>query len=503
MTPRDRLDAAAAPASPARAATGIAGLDDVLGGGLPKGSTYVVQGEPGTGKTTLGLQFLRHGQDHGEPGVYLALAHSTTEIEAIAASHGWDLAGIAIHEFAPGGAFDRVELEQTVFSPDDLEAGSLSDALVEALRSSGARRVVIDALDQLRLVSDRPQRYRRQLVLVTRALDRLGDATTLLLTDVPATAHDRELDGMVRGVVRLTRRTTAHGGQSRHLEVIKARGLAYDAGRHPFRIATGGLEVFGRAKGGTATTDPPPWRPASSGVPELDTMLGGGLEYGTTVLVAGTTGTGTSSLTLQYAAAAAARGERAVVFLTDERAAVYLRRAADLGHSVADLVVAERLAVRAVDPAAALPEALVEDIRGEVTSGGATVIVIDSLTGYLEALADDAATTLWRGLFAFLTDRGVLTLVVMREAGLVEGTGRLVPLDVSHLVDTIVRLRRHETGNDGGRSVQVVKKRLGPHDHAPRALLIGPGGVSVGACTALPAATRAGGGTLSAARDGP
>jgi circadian clock protein KaiC len=465
--------------SPARTSTGIDGLDTVLGGGLPRGFSYLVQGEPGAGKTTIGLQYLLAGVAAGERVLYLGLSHGAVELDAIARSHGWSIEGIPAPEFSALDASDQLAREQTVFSSDEYDAGELADPLIEAIRRERPQRVVIDAIEQLRLLSDRPQRYRRQLLLIHRALAETGGCTALFLADMPTEEDDRELAGTVHAVMALERRSSTFGTVWRRLRVTKGRGMVYQDGSHPLRIMTGGVTVQPRARHTDRVHDRE-WRIASSAIDGLDRLLGGGLAFGTSCLFLGATGTGKSTLVTSFTTAAAERGERVVVFSTDEREEIFLRRAAGLGMDARPYLGAGILSLQRVELGDLPLGAFADTVRAAVEDHDAAVVAIDSLTGYLHAPADDAALVAeLRDLLAYLNDRGVLTLLVMTEGGLLGGGGTL-PIDIGYLADTVVLQRHFEVGGRIRKAIAVLKRRHGPHEDSIRELRIGAQGVAVG-----------------------
>lgn len=465
-------------ASP-RVSTGIDGLDAILSGGLPEGFMYAVQGDPGVGKTTIGLQFLRAGMAQGQRVLYMSLAHPARELDVIARSHGWSIDGMPIHEFSAVEASDQLTREQTVFSAEEIEFGEMADTLIAAIDAARPDRIVIDAVEQLRLLSDRPQRYRRQLLLLKRALDDLDCCTTLFLADMP-TANDHELESMVHGVIQLERRASSFSSVFRRLQVTKGRAMVYLDGYHTFRILTGGVVVYPRVRD-TRAVRYDEWRTASSGIAELDALLGGGLEHGTTALLVGATGTGKSVVVTRYAIAAAERGDRVAIFMTDERRETFVRRAAGLSMDVAHHVEAGTLALEQVDLSDLPHGAFAEAVRAAVEDEGATVVILDSLTGYLCAMEEEGTlTNQVHELLAYLSDRGVLTILSMTESGFVGGSGTIVPLDISHFVDTVVLLRRFEEAGRVQRAITVIKKRNGAHDHSVRELRLDGSGITIG-----------------------
>ncbi len=310
--------------SPDKAATGIPGLDTILKGGLPRHWIYLIQGEPGTGKTTFGLQFLQAGIHAGERVLYITLSHTKRELQEIAYSHSWSLEQMPIHELSAGEALSYLAPEQTVFHTAEVELKETIDAILEVVKKVRPERLVFDPIEQIRLLTDNPLRYRKQLLTLKQALTGM-ECTTLLLTGEPAGRDDRELQSLVHGGVELEHRAPDYGEVRRRLKINKGRGMRYFGGYHSFQIRTGGLEVYPRLEAPEAD-ERAGWLGVKSGVQELDTLLGGGLEEGTACLLVGPTGTGKSSLATLFAHTAALRGERSAIFLFDERAETFRRR---------------------------------------------------------------------------------------------------------------------------------------------------------------------------------
>jgi circadian clock protein KaiC len=320
--------------SPPQAATGISGLDTILNGGLPSNWIYLVEGAPGTGKTTLGLEFLLEGVRAGERVLYITLSHTKRELNEIARSHGWSLEGVQVHEFSAGEAASYLASEQTVFHTADVELKEMTDDILAAIDRVKPERLVLDPIDQLRLLTDNPLGYRKQLLTLQQALADMA-CTTLFFTGESSAEDDRQLQLLVHGILKLEQQAPDYGDVRRQLKVIKGRGMHFQGGYHSFRIRTGGLEVFPRLEVPTADEDERANRQnIKSGSDELDTLLGGGLAEGTACLLIGPTGTGKSSLSLLYAHTAALRGERSAVFLFDERAETIHRRSEGIGMDI-------------------------------------------------------------------------------------------------------------------------------------------------------------------------
>lgn len=468
------------PEPAARAATGVSGLDAVLGGGLPRGWIYLVQGAPGTGKTTLGLQFLLEGVRLGERVLYITLSHSELELRDIAASHAFSLKGMPVHEFSAGEAAAYLTSGQTVFHTADVELKETTDAILAAIDRVKPERLVFDPIEQIRLLTDSSLRYRAQLLTLKQTLLDLG-CTTLFLTGDPVEASDGQLEALAHGVLELEQRSPDYGDVRRRLKVLKGRGMRYHGGYHSFRIVTGGLAVFPRletpAGSGPERTNR---TNLESGVGELDTLLGGGLEAGTACLLIGPTGTGKSSLATLYAHTAARGGERSAVYLFDERPETFRRRSASLGMDVQPFLGSGLMALEQVNTGELSPGEFAFTVKQAVDEGGVTVVVIDSLTGYLNAMPEETLLIpQLHELLSYLSRQGVLTFLIMAEKGVL-GSGELEPMDVSYLADAVLLLRHFEADGRLRRAISVVKKRYGAHESAIRELLITAAGIRIG-----------------------
>jgi circadian clock protein KaiC len=467
-------------ASPAKATTGISGLDTILCGGLPCHWIYLVQGAPGTGKTTLGVQFLLEGVKAGERVLYITLSHSKRELEEIAHSHGWSLEQLPIHEFSAGEAVAYLAAEQTVFHTADVELKETIDAILEVINRVKPERLVFDPIEQVRMLTDSPLRYRKQLLTLKQALTDLA-CTALFLTGEPAGKGDQELQSLVHGSFELEQHAPDYGEVRRRLKVNKGRGMRYHGGYHSFRIHTGGLEVYPRLETpDTRNDERTGLNVVKSGVGELDAPFGGGLEEGTACLLIGPTGTGKSSLATLYAQAAALRGERSAVFLFDERSETFHRRSRGMGMNLQPHVEAGLMSVQQVNTGELSPGEFTHTVRQAVDEGGVKVVVIDSLTGYLNAMPQETLLIpQLHELLTYLSQQGVLTFLIMAERGVL-GSGELEPVDVSYLADAVVLLRHFEAEGQLRRAISVVKKRYGAHESTIRELRMTASGVQVG-----------------------
>jgi circadian clock protein KaiC len=461
-----------------RASTGIAGLDDVLAGGFTRGHTYLVEGTPGAGKTTLGLQFLREGARHHEPCLHITLAETAAELRTTAASHGWSLDGIELFELLAAEGLLDADQQQSLLYSADLELGEATRAILEQVARRNPARVVFDGLAEIRLLAQGALRYRRQLLALKRYFATAG-ATVLLLDDLSMAEKDLQLHSIVHGVLRLEQLTPAYGAERRRLSVVKYRGTRYRGGFHDFIIEAGGLRVFPRL---VAAEHRQPFRGEvmASGIAELDLLLGGGLERGTSTLVMGPAGSGKSLLVLHYAVRAAAQGHKAVVYMFEEEIGLLLERAAGVGIDLDGHVQAGRLLLEQVDAAELSPGEFAHRIRARVEQDGVRLVVVDSLNGYHAAMPEEQFLVLhMHELLVYLNRQGVVTLLTMGQHGLL-GEMRS-PADVTYLSDTLVLLRFFEAAGRVRRAISVVKKRMGAHENTIREFQLTQQGLQLGA----------------------
>ncbi len=459
-----------------RLRTGIAGFDDILGGGFPPRRLYLVQGDPGAGKTTLALHFLLEGVKSGERCLYVTLSETRDELADIARSHGWPLADLSVLEISsePGAE----DTETTLYQPAEVELGERMRRLLEEVDRLKPARIVLDSCSELRLLAQTALRYRRQILALKERLVQLG-CTILLLDNPHPGSPDTLLQSVVHGVVALEQLAPLYGAERRRLRVVKLRGLQYRGGFHDFIIRTGGLDVFPRLVASKHhldfVRDPVP-----SGVPELDALLGGGPDRGTSLLLMGPSGCGKSAVGTQLVLAAAARGERAAVFVFDESVAMFLARAESLGMRLRPHLDAGLLRLQQVDPAELSPGEFVDRVRRAVEEDEARIVVVDSLNGYLNAMPEETFVALQlHELLTYLGQRGVLTLMTVAQHGLV-GTATQAPVDLSYLADAVILFRYFEASGSVRKAVSAVKKRSGPHENTIRELFLGQGGVRVG-----------------------
>jgi circadian clock protein KaiC len=470
---------AAGPQSQDRVSTGIPGLDDVLLGGLPRSHFYLIEGDPGAGKTTLGLQFLMAGRDQGEKCLYVTLSETKRELNDIAASHGWSLAGIDIYEF--GEIEDRLnpDRQYTVFHPAEIELTETTRKILNHVGALEPARVVFDSLSELRLLAREDLRYRRQILGLKQYFS-AKDCTVLLLDDrSERQSEDPQLRSISHGVLLLERLSIDYGIPRRRLSVGKMRGAEFREGFHDFNIRHGGLHVYPRlvAAEHLAATDGNPM--IASGLKEFDFLLGGGLAQGSSALLMGPAGSGKSTLVGQYALAEAARGGQVACYLYEETRTTFLTRSSGLGMNMRPYIESGALHLQQVDPAEMSPGEFAHRVRLEVDAG-ARMIIIDSLNGYLNAMPTERHLLVhMHELLTYLAQQGVLTLLTVAQHGLVGGQLQ-VPVEVSYLADTVIMLRFFEAAGEVRQAISVMKKRHGQHERTLREMVFTAQGVRIG-----------------------
>jgi circadian clock protein KaiC len=474
-----RADAQVATASArGRAGTGIAGLDDTLAGGLPQYRVYVIEGDPGAGKTTLALQFLREGVRLGERVLYVTLSETAEELHEVAESHGWSLDGIDLLELDALAERLQEEANYTVYHPVDVELGETTKrvrAEVERLKPS---RVALDSVSELKILSQTSARYRRE-ILGLKQFFAGKQCTVLVLDDRTMSDGEQQLQSIAHGVIRMKRETREYGDTRRQLHIVKMRGVRFRDGMHDFVIRTGGIELYPRLRvpeSGSGLQD----ETITSGVRGIDDLLGGGLDRGTSTLVMGPAGCGKTTLCSQYMMAALNRGETVCSFLFEESCEGFLQRARGMGMDFEPHLAAERLELRQIDPAELSPGEFASRVGEFVERRQARIIVIDSLNGYLNAMPSEKFLLIqMHELLMYLGKRGVVTLLVMAQHGLM-GSAMSAPVDVSFLADTVILLRYFEAMGEVRQAISVVKKRRSGHERTIRELRLGANGVSIG-----------------------
>lgn len=456
--------------------TGVPGLDEILAGGYASSRAHLVEGRPGSGKTTLGLQFLLDGVRRKERCLYITLSESKRELLAVAEHHGWSLDGIDIYELVPPElSFDPRQQQSLVYS-SDLELGETVHMVMAEVERVKPQRLVFDSLSEIRLLSQGALRYRRQ-VLALKNFFLLHDVTALVLDDLTYEQDDLNLHSVSHAVIRLDQLAPLYGSERRRIRAVKMRGMAFRGGYHDFVIRRGGLHVFPRLVAADHNRGFER-EAASSGIAELDTLLGGGLDPGTSTLVIGPSGVGKSSLALAFAFEALSRGERALIVSFDETKRVLLTRAASIGMNLAPFLETGGLSIEQVDPADLSPGEFAGKVRDAIERG-IQVVVIDSLSGYLNAMPEEQFMLLhMHELLTYLNQQGVTTILVLAQSGMV---GQIAsPLDLTYLSDTVVLLRFFEAGGRIRRSIAAIKKRTGAHENTIRELSIDGHGLRVG-----------------------
>ncbi|HTH79213.1 MAG TPA: ATPase domain-containing protein [Ramlibacter sp.] len=459
-----------------RASTGIAGLDTVLGGGLPADHLYLVEGAPGTGKTTLGLQFLLKGIEDGEKALYITLSETASELRTVARSHGWSTDKIEIFELMTQEGLSP-ESEQSILHPSEVELGETTRSIMAAAERIKPGRVVFDSLSEMRLLAQNPLRYRRQ-VLALKTFLSTRNCTVLLLDDLTSTHEDLQLQSIAHGVIILEQYINAYGPERRRMRVVKMRGIPYRGGEHDIRLATGGMQVFPRLEASQGKNKYVR-ELVSTGSKELDKLLGGGLARGSNMLFTGPSGVGKTTTAISCMRARLMAGEKAAYFLFDENLGTLFTRARALGLDVEPFLSDGQLEIRTLDPAEVSPgefAAMVSD----VVDRGATTVVIDSLNAYLQAMPGDKHLVLqMHEILTHLNHRGVVTMLVLAQHGLLGDVRHDV--DLSYLSDGILLFRFFEARGSLLKAVSVVKSRASHHELTIREFRLAAEGVQVGA----------------------
>lgn len=456
--------------------SGVSGLDYVLRGGYAKFRSHLVEGRPGSGKTTLGLQFLIHGAETGEKCLYITLSESKRELRSVADRHGFSLEGIEILELVPPElSLDPSQL-QTLVHSSDLELGETVQSALAEIERIKPDRVVFDSLSEIRLLSQGSLRYRRQ-VLALKSFFLLNNVTVLLLDDLTAEHDDLNLHSISHGVIRMEQLSPIYGGERRRLRVIKMRGVQIRGGFHDFVIRPGGVTVFPRLV--AAEHDVAEHGTVAVSDSSVDTLVGGGLERGTSTLLMGPSGVGKSTIACTYCYAALKRGEHVLVLLFDETKRIFLARASGLGMDLQPFANDGSLLLEQVDPAELSPGELSSRVQSAVEQSNARIVVIDSLTGYLNAMSEEQHLVLqMHEILTYLNQKGVVTILLLANHGLI---GQMAsPVDMTYLCDSVMLLRFFESGGRLRRAISVVKKRVGPHEDTIREFKISAAGLAVG-----------------------
>ena len=461
-----------------QAPTGVAGLDDVLSGGLRRGRLFLLEGAPGAGKTTIATQFLMDGADRGERCLYITLSETEIELREGAESHGWSLGErIRIYELVPPESLLDEQQQQSLLYSSDLELGETTKRIFDAMEEAKPDRVVLDSLSEIRLLAQSSLRYRRQILALKHYFSKHG-ATVLMLDDMTTETNDKTVHSVAHGVIRLEELSPDYGAERRRLRVIKYRGQRYRGGFHDFMIDTGGVRVFPRLVAAEHKTifdrDT-----CASGNAALDALLGGGIQCGSSTLVLGPAGTGKSVLVLSFALTAIRRGEKAAMFIFDEELGLLVDRAKNLGIDMPALVESGMLMIEQVDAAEMTPGEFSQRVRDSVETFGARTVVVDSLNGYQAAMPEEQALILhMHELLQYLNRQGASTFLTVAQHGLVGDMKS--PVDVTYLADTVILMRYFEAAGRVRRAISVVKKRTGAHEDTIREYWINQQGLSLG-----------------------
>lgn len=459
------------------ASTGIAGLDDVLSGGLSRARVFLLEGSPGTGKTTIATQFLLEGAAKGEKSLYITLSETEEELRESARSHGWSLEGLDIFELVPPENLLDEQQQQSLLYSSDLELGETTKRIFEAFERYSPDRVVLDSLSEIRLLAQSSLRYRRQILALKHYFAKQR-ATVLMLDDMTTELTDKTVHSVAHGVIALEELARNYGAERRRLRVVKYRGRRFRGGFHDFTIETGGVRVFPRLI--SAEHHKPVARDnLTTEIGELNRLLGGGIERGSSVLILGPAGTGKSLLALTFAAGAAQRGEKAAMFVFEEELGLLIQRARGVGIDLQAMIDADQLLLEQIDAAELTPGELSDRVRRCVEVSGARTVIIDSLNGFQAAMPEENSLVLhMRELLQYLNRQGATAFLTVAQHGLV-GDMRS-PVDVTYLADTVVLLRYFEALGRVRRAISVVKKRTGSHEDTIREYQISSRGISMG-----------------------
>ena len=462
-----------------KAETGISGLDDILAGGLSRRHVFLLEGEPGTGKTTVALHFLQAGAQAGERCLYITLSETDRELREGATSHGWELGeNISIFELTPPESLLNAEHHQSLLYSSDLELGEATRQIFEVVERVKPTRVVIDSLSEIRLLAQSSLRYRRQILAIKHYFARY-DATVLLLDDLTTESLDKTVHSVAHGVIRLEELTPNYGAERRRLRVVKYRGQKYRGGFHDFTIMADGIHVFPRLVAAEHRHNYQR-QSISSGIAELDALLGGGIDGGSSTLILGPAGTGKSLISLVFAAAAVSRGERVALFIFDEEMGLLFDRMLKMGIDLRALQDTGNLIIEQVDAAELSPGEFAHRVRSCVDKQQIKTVVIDSINGYQAAMPEENALVLhMHELLLYLNRQGASTFMTVAQHGLV-GDMR-APVDITYLADTVILLRYFEAMGQVRRAVSIIKKRTGTHESTIREYRISSQGLKIGA----------------------
>lgn len=466
-------------APPSLVPTGIEGLDNILEGGFTPHRLYLVSGNPGSGKTTMALRMLLHGVARGEKALYVTLSETANEIRMASLSHGWDLEGLEICELTATEDLLDHDSQYTMFHPSEVELTETTKSVLREVERINPTLVVFDSLSEMRLLAQGSLRYRRQILALKQYF--IGrKCTVFLLDDGTSEPTDMHLQSIAHGVINLEQLAPEYGAERRRLRVLKMRGRSYRGGYHDFIIETGGLKVFPRLVA-SEHREAYPEEDVSSGLPQLDMLLGGGLRRGTNTLLLGPAGAGKSTIMTQFVhTSATERGENAAIFTFEESLGTMLARSKQLGIDLQGGMDDGRITVQQINPAEMSPGEFTHQVRASVENDGAKMVVIDSLNGYLNAMPEERFLIIQlHELLTYLGQRGVVTILIMAQHGLL-GNHMLTPVDASYLADTVILLRFFEIHGEVRQAISVVKKRSGPHERTIREITTANGSLCLG-----------------------
>jgi circadian clock protein KaiC len=466
------------PKSLPRAATGITGLDDILGGGLARNRLHLLEGSPGTGKTTMALQFLLNGAEAGEAGIYISLAETEHELRDGARSHGWNIGPkVEVFELVPPESVLDPEQHQSLLYSSDLELGETVKRIFDAIERLRPKRIVIDSLSEIRLLAQGSLRYRRQILALKHYFAQ-NNSTVIMLDDLTTEGMDRAVHSIAHSVIHLDQLAPIYGGERRRLRVVKCRGQAFRSGYHDFIIRSGGVDVFPRLVAAQHRTGFA-GKLLQSGIPELDHLLGGGVSTGSSTLLVGPAGTGKSLLGLHYLAAAVERGERGALFAFDEELGLLLARAKGLGIDLETMQNDKKLYIEQMDAAELSPGEFSHRVRRSVDRENIRTVVIDSLNGYQASMPEEQYVILHlHELLQYLNRQGTATFLTVAQHGMIGDMKQTI--DVTYLADSVLMLRYFEALGRVRRAISVIKKRTGPHEDTIREFRITNRGIEVG-----------------------
>lgn len=462
--------------SPEKISTGIEGLDYILKGGLPKNRLYLVQGNPGTGKTTIGLQFLLEGERKGERGLYITLSESKEELLSVGHSHGWNLADLSIYDLTVSGDSLTDDSRYTVFHPAEVELDETTKKVLAEVERVNPARVVFDSLSEMRMLANESLRFRRQILALKQYF--IGKkCTVMLLDDMTNISEDRQLESVAHGVINLDYVQSDYGKQRHSLRVVKIRGVNFQSGTHDFNIETGGILVFPRLAAPPVKENFPTGR-LTSKVEDLEQLLGG-IDYGTSMIITGPAGIGKSTMAAMYAHTAAENGTRSAIYLFDESVETLFQRTAALGLDIKKFVDEGLVHIRQIQLAELTPGELAHLVSQDVEKNQTRIVVIDSVNGYLMSTPQEKFLTMqFHELLSYLNRNGIVSILIVGQYGLVGNMQS--PIDMSYLADTVVLLRYFEAMGEVRQAISVLKKRTGKHERTIREFRIDRGGISLG-----------------------